>query len=206
MKALVISGSRNPEGRTSLVINALCKGIESSGGETEVLYLPGMDIEHCRQCNSDGWGICMDEDKCINDDDDFPEIVEKIDNADVTVFATPVYFGDLSESMKAFLDRLRRVKARNPREPLDPNKPMRGPFNNDEGPIAIGLGYAGGSGNGTTSCCMNLERILMFCGFDVVDMIPVRRQNLDSKLIIAELTGKWLATCPSSSKCALEPI
>ena len=29
--------------------------------------------------------------------------------ADLVIFATPVYFHDLSESMKAFLDRLRRI-------------------------------------------------------------------------------------------------
>ena len=149
--------------------------------------------------------ICIDEDRCIIDDD-FSEIVEKIDNADVTVFANPVYFLDLSESMKAFLDRLRRVKSRSPRKPADPNKPRPGLSNNDEGPIAMGICYAGGSGNGTISCCMNLERILQFCGFDVVDMIPVRRQNLHAKMKIMEVTGEWLATKPSSSKCTLEPI
>jgi multimeric flavodoxin WrbA len=204
MKAIIISGSRNTEGRTAMLINALCKGIERGGGETETVYLPKMDIELCRQCNSDGWGICRDEDKCIIDDD-FPSMVEKINNADVTVFANPVYFGDLSESMKAFLDRLRRVKSKIPRRPAGPSAPMPGPFNNDEGPVAMGLCYAGGSGNGTTTCCMNLERILMVCGFDVVDMLPARRENLDNKLSIAEQTGRWLATCPSSSKCRLEP-
>ncbi len=56
------------------------------------------------------------------------------------------------------------------------------------------------------TCSMNLERTLMSCGFDVVDMLPARRENLDNKLIIAEQTGKWLATCPASSKCELEPI
>jgi NAD(P)H-dependent FMN reductase len=202
MKTLVVSGSRNPEGRTALLIKALCKGVESGGGETEVLYLPNMDIEACRQCNEDGWGICRDSDKCIVEDD-FSSIVSKINSADVTVFANPVYFGDLSESMKVFLDRLRRVKTTIPRKPVPK---MPGPFNNDEGPVAVGVCYAGGSGNGTTSCCMNLERILMFCGFDVVDMIPARRENLDNKLIIVEQTGKWLATVPSSSKCELEPI
>ncbi len=205
MKALIISGSRNPEGRTALLINALCEGIKEGGGTTEVIYLPKMDINHCRQCNKDGWGICRDENKCIIQDD-FPSIMEKIDNADVTVFANPVYFADLSESMKAFLDRLRRVKSMIPRRPVNPSAPMPGPFNNDSGPIAIGICYAGGSGNGTTSCCFNLERILMFCGFDVVDMLPARRENLDNKLVIARQTGKWLSTMPSSNRCNLEPI
>lgn len=76
----------------------------------------------------------------------------------------------------------------------------------DDGQLAIGLCYPGGCGNGTASCCMNLERILQICGFDVVDMIPVRRQNLETKLRIMELTGEWFVTEPSSSKCTLEPI
>jgi len=202
MKSVIISGSRNPEGRTALLINALCKGVESSGGKTEVIYLPSMNLELCRQCNKDGWGICREEDKCIVDDD-FAAIVEKINDADVVVFANPVYFGDLSESMKAFLDRFRRVRTRIPTQPVGS---IPGPFNNDEGNIAIGLCYAGGSGNGTTSCCMNLERILQTCAFDVVDMIPVRRQSLEHKLPILEQTGKWLSTVPSSSKCELKPI
>ncbi len=205
MRALVISGSRNPEGRTASLIKALCRGIAAAGSDSEVIYLPQMNIELCRQCNDDGWGICRDEEKCIIDDDDFTSVVEKIDGADAVVFANPVYFGDLSESMKALLDRFRRVRTTIPRGPVTPAGPP-GPFNNDSGPIAVGLCYAGGSGNGTTSCCMNLERILQICGFDVVDMIPVRRQNLEAKIKIMELTGEWLATEPSSSKCELEPI
>jgi hypothetical protein len=71
---------------------------------------------------------------------------------------------------------------------------------------AIGLCYAGGSGNGTTNCAMNLERILQTCGFDVVDVIPARRQNLEAKLPIMELTGQWLVTKPSSLKSNLQPV
>jgi NAD(P)H-dependent FMN reductase len=205
MKALVISGSRNPEGRTASLINALCHGISTAGGDSEVIYLPQMNIELCRQCNDDGWGICRDERRCIIDDD-FAAVAEKIDDADAVVFANPVYFGDLSESMKAFLDRFRRVRTTIPKGPLPTSGRPPGPFNNDSGPIAVGLCYAGGSGNGTTSCCMNLERILQICGFDVVDMIPVRRQNLEAKIKIMKLTGEWLATEPSSSKCELQPI
>jgi len=35
---------------------------------------------------------------------------------------------------------------------------------------------------------------MLECGFDVVDMIPVRRQNLKFKLPLMELTGEWLAS------------
>ena len=45
---------------------------------------------------------------------------------------------------------------------------------------------------------MLLEYALMTCGFDVVDMVPARRQNLDMKLDVLRIVGRWLATKPRS--------
>jgi len=42
--------------------------------------------------------------------DDFQSLREKINGADALVFSTPVYFGDISESAKSFLDRWRRCE------------------------------------------------------------------------------------------------
>ena len=200
MKILVLSGSRNREGQTARAINAVCKGIADDGGNSEVIFLTELKLERCRQCDPDGWGLCRREGHCIIEDD-FTSIAEKIETADVVVFANPVYFGDLSESMKGFLDRFRRT-----------HFPMlmaagRGPgaFPSGQGTPAIGLCYAGGSGNGTTSCCANLERTLQTCGFDVVDMITARRQNLEAKLPVLELVGKWLATRPTSGPPFVPP-
>jgi hypothetical protein len=52
---------------------------------------------------------------------------------------------------------------------------------------------AGGGGGRALYCCVILERFLPECGFDVVEMIPVRRQNFEFKLPILELTEEWLA-------------
>ena len=54
------------------------------------------------------------------------------------------------------------------------------------------------SGNGTVSCANNLYAILNSCNFDVVDVILARRQNLDFKIPILELTGEWFAAKPTS--------
>jgi multimeric flavodoxin WrbA len=199
---LILSGSRNPEGRTAGLIEALRRGITDAGGDSECIFLPHLEIERCRQCNEDGWGICREEGRCIIEDD-FDSIVEKVEAADAVVFANPVYFGDLSDSMKAFLDRLRRTR-RN--RMVRPAGNITRPFNPDDGDLAIGICYAGGSGNGSTYCCMLLERTIQICGFDVVDMIPVRRQNMEFKLTLLEQIGKWLVTEPSSSKCTLGPV
>ncbi|MCJ7605851.1 MAG: flavodoxin family protein [Dehalococcoidales bacterium] len=193
MKILVISGSGNREGMTARAFNAICQGVTDAGGTTEVLFLTELKIKLCQQCDADGWGQCRHEGTCVLTDD-FAAVCDKIDASDVIVFANPVYFGDLSESMKAFLDRYRRTIFWK----MMSAGPGRGLTTAEPGPPAIALCYAGGSGNGTTSCCANMERILQTCGFDVIDMIPARRQNLEAKLPMLELTGKWLAAKPTS--------
>ena len=185
VKILCISGSRDRNGRTAGAVNAIIKGAEKAGAETECFFLPELGLQHCRQCDANGWGPCRREGHCVVEDN-FQMLVDKIHTSDVVVFATPVYFRDLSESMKAFLDRLRRISAFNP-DPIT------------KGISAAGLSMAGGGGGGATSACMNLESTLQMCRFDVIDMIPIRRQNFDIKLPILELIGEWLATKPSSN-------
>ncbi len=184
MQVTILSGSRNPEGRTAEAIKAIGEGVEKGGGLNEVFFLPTLKLERCRQCESNGWGICRREAYCLIEDD-FPMLVDKIKASDVVVFATPVYFADLSESMRSFLDRLRRIWAFMEGRPSPEIS-------------AVGLCLAGGGGGGAPSACLNLERILQMCGFDIVDMIAMRRQNFDSKLPRLKLAGEWLATKPTS--------
>lgn len=192
MQAFMISGSRNKEGRTARCANAVAKGLSKAGGTSDIVFLPTMKLERCRQCDPDGWGICRREGHCIIDDDDFSSIVEKLKAADVAVFANPVYFRDLSESMKTFLERLRRISFRQEVPPM-------------RGKPAIALCLAGGGGGGAPSASFNLETILQMIGFDVVDVINVRRQNIDIKIPMLEMTGEWLATKPESGPMPAPP-
>lgn len=185
MKILFISGSKNPEGRTARAIKAIGAGAGKAGAETETFFLTDLKLQYCRMCDSDGWGVCRREGYCVIKDD-FPMLVDKIKESDMVVFATPVYFRDLTESMKGFLDRLRRISAFNQSEPM-------------KGILAVGLSMAGGGGGGSVQACLNLESTLQMCRFDVVDMIPIRRQNFEAKLPVLELTGEWLATKPDSA-------
>ena len=195
MRILALSGSRNRQGGTAQALDALLRGVVKAGGQSESLFLTEHNLERCRQCDQDGWGVCRTEERCIIEDD-FASIAEKISLSDLIIFATPVYFHDLSESMKGFLDRFRRISFPKIIRLLGSAAPVMMP--NGQGIPAIGVCYAGGSGNGTASCCLNLERTLQICGFDVVDMIPIRRQNLEIKITVLEHVGGWLATAPTS--------
>ena len=186
MKAMVISGSRNPHGQTAQAAGALIEGLRAKGAEAELVFLPAKKIERCRQCDDAGWGACLAEGRCVIEDD-FASLVQGIRVADCAVFATPVYFGDLSESLRAFLDRLRRTTRHEAGKPGISEKP------------AVGVCVAGGGGGGAPSCTCSLESVLATCGFDVVDVVPARRQNLSMKLKALTAVGTWLAGCPSSN-------
>jgi multimeric flavodoxin WrbA len=180
MKTLLLLGSRNPEGRTARAAEALAAGLSAAGCSWERIILTELALERCRQCEADGWGRCRAEGRCVIEDD-FAELADRVRRADAVVFATPVYFGDLSESLRAFLDRLRRVCRHDAAEAGVAGKP------------ALGICVAGGGGGGAPSCALSLERVLGTCGFEVVDVVPVRRQNLELKLEVLATTGRWLA-------------
>ena len=181
MHVLAISGSRNPEGQTAQTIDALMLGLKASGNTGETVFLPEKTLEHCRQCEDNGWGICLSEGQCIIEDD-FAALTEKIRAADLLAFATPVYYSDVSESLRGYLERLRRIQI---------HEAGRAGL---EGKPALGICVAGGRGGGSPSCAMFLEKMLLNCRFDVIDVVLARKQNLPLKLEILTATGRWIGT------------
>jgi multimeric flavodoxin WrbA len=179
MKLIAILGSRNASGQTARARDALLEGA-SAAGAAERIFLPKLRIERCRQCDDNGWGLCRSEGRCVIEDD-FTSVVEKLRGAERAVFANPVYFGDLSESLRAFLDRLRRIGRHESGKTGIVGKP------------AVGICVAGGGGGGAPACTVSLEKVLATCGFDVVDMVPARRQNLGMKCDILKHVGRWFA-------------
>jgi len=174
MKSIIISGSRNSKGQTATVASALAKGLVDSGFLVQTVFLPELKIERCRQCDDAGWGGCRTKGACVIDDD-FESLAGKIKESDMVIFATPVYFSDLSESLRAFLDRLRRVAIHNK---FTENKK------------AVGICVAGGGGGGSQECSDNLNYILETAGFNVVKIFPVRRQNLNEMLPVLREFGR----------------
>ena len=50
MNILFVSGSRNPEGRTARAVNAVLEGAKEAGSDVELVFLPELNLERCRQC------------------------------------------------------------------------------------------------------------------------------------------------------------
>ncbi len=190
LKVFILVGNRDPRGRSGRAAAALQEGLVAGGAQVESITLLEKNLQGCVQRGQDGFGDCLDKGVCKLDDD-FEGLVDQVRNSDMVCFVTPVYWGGLSEVMQTFLGRLRRIG-------LHENGK-----NGIVGKKAMGVCVAGGGGGGSINCCDLMQRILGHCEFDVLDMVPVRKQNLEHKLEVLRMTGRWLATgAPDQSKAA----
>ena len=168
MQVIVFSSSPNTDGLTAACADSAIEGVRQAGGEAEAIHLNDLNIGSCSACD-DGWGTCKSEHIC-DVLDDFQALHKRTLKADAYVFVTPVYWGDLSESMKAFSDRLRRCEASRAEESGFIKKPV------------IMVAAAGGSGNGMITCLASLERWIQHVRARKWDFIPVNRWNREYKL------------------------
>ena len=102
MKIIAFNGS--PGGRksiTNIMVGEVLEGARQAGAETENVFLVEKKINFCKACYS-----CWHNElgKCAIDDD-VQELLEKLKNADVVIFATPLYFDNVSALLKMFIER-----------------------------------------------------------------------------------------------------
>ena len=99
-KVLVISTSLRANSNSDLLTERLIAGAKDAGHEVEHVSLKGKELKFCIGCLS-----CQKTQKCVLNDDAVL-IAEKVKNADTLVFATPIYYYEMSGQMKTLLDRL----------------------------------------------------------------------------------------------------
>ena len=98
-KVLLLTSSLRPNSNSDGLAEAFARGAEESGNDVETVSLKGKTINFCKGCLA-----CQKTQKCVIRDDAIG-IAEKIKDADVLVFATPVYYYGMSGQMKTLLDR-----------------------------------------------------------------------------------------------------
>ena len=116
MKVLILSFSNNQVNEDSYIPNKIgltfscveeCeKELKRLGNEVEHICINKKNIKKCLACGKRGWGICLEEHKCIQNDN-FNEIYGYMSDFDAYIFINPVYFWEMSESAKSFFDRLK---------------------------------------------------------------------------------------------------
>lgn len=99
MKVLGLMGSARRDGNTNDLLDVALKGAAEAGAETEKLVLADYRIHQIADCK-----VCRQRGRCINDDD-LPFVIEKLLDADVHIWASPVYWYTVSGLVKVLLDR-----------------------------------------------------------------------------------------------------
>ena len=177
MKVSVIWSSPNESGLTSSAAKQFMKGLSNAGVEVNEIWLNKKKIQHCVACGN-GWGNCREKGECVLPDD-FMSVYKELQDSDGIVFVSAVYWSDMTECMKAFIDRLRRSEATK-NHYLD-------------GKRCVLVACAGGTGRGTLECLHQLELALTHMGMRAYDRIPVVRYNSEYTLPMLEKAGETYA-------------
>lgn len=106
-KVLIISTSLRGGSNSDILARECERGAKEVGHEVEYISLKGKEIKFCIGCLS-----CQSNGTCVLKDD-VAEIMDKVKNAEIIVFATPIYYYEMSGQMKTLIDRL------NPLYPTD---------------------------------------------------------------------------------------
>lgn len=96
---LIISTSFRNNSNSEIMAKEVEKGAKDAGHNVEFVTLKDKNIQFCKGCLA-----CQKLGHCVINDD-ANEITEKIKNADVVVWATPVYYYEMSGQMKTMIDR-----------------------------------------------------------------------------------------------------
>ena len=97
-KVLILSGSPRKGGNSDTLCDAFLRGATEAGHDAEKIRVAEKKIAFCRGCYACESGKCAI-------DDDMPEILQKMIDADVLVLASPVYFYSVCAQLKALIDR-----------------------------------------------------------------------------------------------------
>ena len=98
-KVLVISTSLRNNANSEILAREAAKGAEEAGNLVEFVTLKGKEIKYCTGCLG-----CQKLGHCLINDDAI-EITAKMKESDVIVWATPVYYYEMSGQMKTMIDR-----------------------------------------------------------------------------------------------------
>lgn len=158
VQVLAVVGSPRKGGLSSGLSDSALEGARGAGATTEKIFLSDFDMDACQDCVQLG---CYDEQQCTFADD-FEDVSERMDAADALVIATPVYWGDVSNSMRWVLSKKMRMRTET-----------------TNGQPALPIAVAGGTGNGLLEAMKPLYLCFEKLRYRSLAAFPVTRFNLE---------------------------
>lgn len=101
MKICVLSGSPHMKGNTAALVASYVEGARDAGHQADIFAIAKMNIKPCMGCMA-----CKKKgDGCVQHDD-MEKIYEAVDASETLVFATPLYWWNVTGPLKTAIDRL----------------------------------------------------------------------------------------------------
>lgn len=105
-KVLIISTSIRAGSNSEILAHEFEKGAKEAGNDVEFVTLRDKNISFCRGCLA-----CQKIHKCVINDD-VNAIADKICESEVIVWASPIYYYEMSGQMKTLIDRCNSLYSR----------------------------------------------------------------------------------------------
>jgi multimeric flavodoxin WrbA len=99
MKITGIVGSPRSDGSTSAIVENILNAAKEKGHDVNSYHVNDLDINPCQACYH-----CREYKKC-KFDDDMLDIIRDLDESDVFVIGSPIYFGEVTGQLKTLIDR-----------------------------------------------------------------------------------------------------
>lgn len=99
-KLTIINGSLRVNGNTDVLIKELLKGTKKTDIKCKHIVLRDKNLEGCKGCY-----YCYKHSYC-SIMDDMQEIHQDLQNSDLLIFASPLYWWGVTGLMKTYIDRL----------------------------------------------------------------------------------------------------
>jgi len=100
-KVLILDGSTR-KGNTSIMVEHFINGASNITNNIEHVLVKNLNIEFCNGCLR-----CNLIKRCSISGDDWKDLSQKISDADILVFASPIYFHYVTAPLKKVIDRFR---------------------------------------------------------------------------------------------------
>lgn len=172
---LGLVGSPNPDGRTNRLVSAALDGAGKAGATVEKIQMSEHVVNACKDCLP--W-VCLSNLKCTYEDEAFELLSEKILNCGALILGAPVYWWDTSGMVKYLILKMFRVYAM--------SRPLHGL-------PAMGIGIAGGTGNGLVSGLRPVYHFFQIMQMRALDPVPATRFNFDQSIERSWELGQTIA-------------
>ncbi len=172
---LGLVGSPNRDGRSYRMVSAALEGAARAGAQVELVQMADHVVEACKDCLP--WE-CQTALRCRYPDPAFDYLSDRLLRCGALVLGAPIYWWDTTGMVKYFILKMFRVYARS--APL-------------AGLPTVGIGIAGGTGNGLVSGLRPLYHFFQVLQMRALEPLPVTRFNWNAALERAGGLGATLA-------------